>query len=34
MSEPILGLVSLGLLFLGILAGYPMALSYDFPQLC
>jgi tripartite ATP-independent transporter DctM subunit len=30
MSEPILGLVSLGLLFVGILAGYPMAFTFIF----
>lgn len=30
MSEPILGLISLGLLFVGILAGYPMAFTFIF----
>lgn len=30
MSEPILGLVSLALLFVGILAGYPMAFTFIF----
>lgn len=30
MSEPVLGLISLGLLFVGILAGYPMAFTFIF----
>ena len=30
MSEPILGLVALGLVFVGLLTGYPMAFTFIF----
>jgi tripartite ATP-independent transporter DctM subunit len=33
MSEPVLGLISLGLLFVGILTGYPMAFTFIFISL-